>query len=111
MFVIGAVRVWDPPTRLTFGWRQASFAPDQETEVHVRFDPVGAETRVTVEHFAWDTIPQEHAARHGMPLFVFQQRNAEWWQALLESLRARLTSELTRVGTPSARESIWPRAA
>lgn len=92
VFVVGAVRVWDPPTRLTFGWRQASFAPDQTTEVHVRFDPVGAETRVTVEHFAWDTIPQEHAARHGMPLFVFQQRNAEWWQALLESLRARLTS-------------------
>jgi hypothetical protein len=27
-------------------------------------------TRVTVEHFGWDTIPQENAARHGFPLGI-----------------------------------------
>ena len=33
---IGAVRVWDPPRRVVFGWRQATFSPDQDTEVTVR---------------------------------------------------------------------------
>lgn len=90
VFEIGRIRAWEPPSRLVFSWRQATFSTDQETEVHVRFDEVGRETRVTVEHFGWDTIPQEHAARHGFPLFVFQQRHAEWWRALLEALRGRV---------------------
>ena len=85
VFEIGRIRVWEPPTRLVLGWRQASFAHGQETELHVRFDAIGAETRVTVEHFGWDAIPQRHAARHGFPLGVFQLRLAEWWQALLAS--------------------------
>lgn len=86
VFEIGQIREWNPPVRLVFSWRQDTFAPDQETEVHVRFEPVDGGTRVVVEHFGWDAIPQEHAARHGFPLFIFQQRHAEWWQALLHSL-------------------------
>jgi uncharacterized protein YndB with AHSA1/START domain len=89
-FVIGEVRVWDPPRRLVVTWRQASFAPDQSTELHVRFEPAGEQTKVTVEHFGWDTIPQHHAARHGFPLATFQLRFAEWWQQLLRNLRDRL---------------------
>jgi uncharacterized protein YndB with AHSA1/START domain len=48
IFEIGQVTVWEPPDRLAFSWRQASFSPDQRTEVHVRFEHVGSETRVTV---------------------------------------------------------------
>ncbi|HEX4247769.1 MAG TPA: SRPBCC domain-containing protein [Pseudonocardia sp.] len=88
-FEIGRVRVWQPPERLVLSWRAASFPPDRETEVHVRFEPVDEGTRVVVEHIGWDGIPQEHAARHGFPLFAFQQRLAEWWQTLLGSLAAR----------------------
>jgi uncharacterized protein YndB with AHSA1/START domain len=91
-FEIGPVRVWDPPRRLVFGWRQARFDEDQSTEVSVTFDAVESGTRVTVEHFGWDTIPQEHAARHGIPLGVFQQREAEWWQVLLRSLGEHVAS-------------------
>ncbi len=58
----------------------------------VRFDPVENGTRVTVEHFGWDAIPEDYAARHRFPLNAFQQRLAEWWQALLGSLAARLTT-------------------
>jgi uncharacterized protein YndB with AHSA1/START domain len=87
-FVIGEVRVWDPPSLLALSWREASFAADQETELHVRFDPAGEHTRVTVEHFGWDTIPAEHAARHGFPLAIFQRRFAEWWQAMLPGIVA-----------------------
>jgi hypothetical protein len=57
----------------------------------VRFEPAGDETRVTVEHFGWDTIPREHAARHGFPLEVFLRRHAEWWQALLAFYAAHVT--------------------
>jgi uncharacterized protein YndB with AHSA1/START domain len=91
VFEIGRVRVWERPSRLVFRWRQASFDLHQTTEVHVHFEPAGDQTRVTVEHFGWDTIPREHAARHGFPLEATQQRLAEWWQTLLRSFRDRLT--------------------
>ena len=89
-FEIGKIKVWEPPARLVFSWRQASFRLDQQTEVHVSFKAAGDETRVTVEHFGWDGIPLEHAARHSFPLNAFQQRYAEWWRLLLESLNSRL---------------------
>jgi uncharacterized protein YndB with AHSA1/START domain len=91
-FVVGHIRAWDPPHRLVLSWRHASFAPEQETELHVRFDDVddaagpAAQTRVTVEHFGWDRVPPEHAARHGIPLATFQLRFAQWWQELLGAL-------------------------
>ena len=86
---IGRIRVWEPPDRLVFTWRPASFGPSQETEVHVGFEPAAEGSRVVVEHFGWDTIPPEHAARHRFPLFPFQQRLAEWWGDLLASLADR----------------------
>jgi uncharacterized protein YndB with AHSA1/START domain len=88
---IGRIRAWEPPGRLVLTWRPTSFAVGQETEVHVRFEPVDGVTRVVVEHFGWDRIPQEHAARHGVPLLVFQQRLADWWRDLLDSLGALST--------------------
>lgn len=96
VFEIGAVRVWNPGERLVFGWRQASFAPGMDTEVEVRFEPVGDETRVTVEHRGWDTVPIEHVARHRFPDAVFLQRHAEWWRALLDSLASFEASPAAR---------------
>ncbi len=91
VFVIGEVTAWEPGHRLVFGWRQASFAPDQQTRVEVTFEPVGDQTRVTVQHQGWDTVPQAHVARHGFPPMVFSQRHGEWWRDLLASLGERLT--------------------
>ena len=90
IFEIGKVRAWEPPHRLVVGWRQATFTPDQDTEVEVRFEAIGDETRVTVEHAGWDSVPQAHVARHGFPLGVFQQRHGEWWQTLLGAYKMRL---------------------
>ncbi len=90
VFEIGRITAWQPGARLAFTWRQASFAPDQVTEVDIRFEAVGSETRVTVEHRGWETVPQQHVARHTFPDAVFLQRHGEWWQALLASLRSRL---------------------
>jgi uncharacterized protein YndB with AHSA1/START domain len=86
VFEIGRVTAWAPGERFAFTWRQATFAVDQQTEVEVRFEAVGDETRVTVEHRGWDTIPQEHVARHRFPLGVFQLRQAEHWRALLGAM-------------------------
>ena len=88
VFEIGKVRLWDPPHRLVFGWRQATFAPDQDTQVEVRFEAVGEETRVTVEHTGWDSVPTTHVARHGFPIAVFLRRHGEWWQVLLSSYKS-----------------------
>src|SRR4051794_3034896 len=79
VFEIGRVQVWQPPQRLVLSWRQESFAPDQVTEVHVSFEAVGDETRVTVQHFGWDFIPERNAAKHGFPSPIFLQRHAEYW--------------------------------
>jgi uncharacterized protein YndB with AHSA1/START domain len=89
VFEVGKIKVWQPGELLVFTWRQATFGPDQITEVEVRFDPIGEETRVTVEHRGWDTVPVEHVARHSFPNVIFLRRHGEWWEALLASLRAK----------------------
>ncbi|HEY8571378.1 SRPBCC family protein [Phenylobacterium sp.] len=87
VFEIGRIQVWDPPARLVFSWRQANFPLDLHTEVEVRFEAVGEETRVSVEHRGFDQVPADSVARHGFPDEALLMRLAEWWQALLGSLR------------------------
>jgi len=95
-FEVGPVRVWAPGERLVVGWRQATFGPDHATEVEVRFEPAGAETRVTVEHRGWDSVPQDHLARHTFPLSLFNQRQGEQWRAGLGRLRATVVANASR---------------
>src|SRR3546814_20753095 len=71
---VGAVRHWLPGERLTFGWRLPSFAPDQATEVEVRFDAIGAEPPVTVEQHGSDSTPRRHPARHRLALMIYPRR-------------------------------------
>jgi len=89
-FTIGEVSVWEPGRRLVFGWRQATFTPEQHTEVAITFEPVGEETRVTVQHTGWDSVPSAHVAKHGMATVLFAQYHGVWWRTLLASLRERL---------------------
>ncbi len=92
VFEVGRITAWEPGARLAFTWRQASFARDQSTQVEVHFEAVGTETRVTVEHRGWDSVPPEHVARHGFPDAIFLQRHGEWWQVVLAAYRARVPS-------------------
>jgi uncharacterized protein YndB with AHSA1/START domain len=86
-FEIGKITAWTPPFELAFTWRHASFTPDQNTDVTVRFEAIGEETRVTVEHRGWAEIPRQHVARHGFPDHATLLRVAEWWRASLETMR------------------------
>ena len=63
VFEIGRITAWEPPARLVFSWRQATFPPDLHTEVEVRFEPVGEETRVSVEHRGFDRVPAGDGSR------------------------------------------------
>ena len=82
-YEIGKVICWRPGERLCFDWRPSTFAAGEKTEVEVRFEAFGDETRVTVEHRGWDSIPQAHVARHGFPLHATQARLGEHWRGLL----------------------------
>jgi uncharacterized protein YndB with AHSA1/START domain len=88
-FEIGRISIWEPGRRLVFTWRPASFAPEQSTEVEVRFEGVGDETRISIEHRAWDTIPRRHVARHGFPEHVTLEHVADRWRASLTMLKER----------------------
>ena len=88
VFEIGRVTAWERGRRLAFSWRQATFTPDQVTSVEVTFEALGEETRVTVTHRGWDSIPQDHVARHGFPLAATQMRLAEYWRGQLHALAA-----------------------
>ena len=92
-FEIGRISVWDPGKRLVFAWRQASFSVQQATEVEVCFEAVGAETRISIEHRAWDTIPRRHAARHGFPEHATLQRAADWWRNSLHAFRGLIAGD------------------
>ena len=86
VFEVGRVTAWEPGVRLAFGWRQATFTPEQATDVEVTFEAVGEETRVTVVHTGWDSVPREHVAKHGMENGYFQKRHGDWWRELLDRM-------------------------
>jgi uncharacterized protein YndB with AHSA1/START domain len=90
-YEIGKIKVWEPGARLVFGWRQATFTKQQDTEIEVRFEPMGGETRVTVEHRGWDSVPKDHVARHTMTEAVFLRLEGEWWQTMLGRLQRFMT--------------------
>lgn len=90
IFEIGKVLAWEPPARLVFSWRQASFPPDLVTEVEVTFEAVGQETRVSVEHRGFSQVPADSAARHGFPDPALLARLAEFWQAQIRAMGARI---------------------
>lgn len=91
VFEIGRITAWEPPHRLEFTWRQASFPPDLHTEVELRFEAFGEETRVSVEHRGYHQVPVESAARHRFPDAVLLGRLGDYWRGQLASLRSTLS--------------------
>jgi hypothetical protein len=83
----GQIRVWEPPARFVLEWRAANFAPEEQTEIEVRFAASGESTLVTLEHRGWSDIRADHPARHGEAVPAFIRQLGLWWADLLSSLR------------------------
>ncbi len=86
---IGAITIWEPPTRFAFTWRGINFAPGEVTTVDVSFVTSGEGTRVVLEHRGFAALPSNHPVRHGKPVDVFIRDLGMWWGGLLTSLRER----------------------
>jgi hypothetical protein len=93
---VGRVRVWDPPRRLTFTWRNANFGAHEETEVDVEFVPATAGTLVTVTHRGFSVLHPDHPARHGLQGADFSRMIGLWWGELMSSLREVCTARRSK---------------
>jgi len=87
VFEVGRVRIWQPPERLAFSWRNANFGPSEQTEVEVEFKPTASGTLVTVTHRGWATLRPDHPARHGLSGADFARMIGLWWGDQMTSLR------------------------
>jgi hypothetical protein len=87
VFEVGRVRVWEPPTRVAFSWRNANFAPSESTEVEVEFAPTTTGTLVVVTHRGWEALRPDHPARHGNVGADFSRMIGLWWGQQMSSLR------------------------
>ncbi|HEX5054127.1 MAG TPA: SRPBCC domain-containing protein [Planctomycetota bacterium] len=86
-FELGRVTAWQPPERLAFTWRNATFAPLEQTAVDVHFAAAGDGTLVTVRHSGWLSLRRDHPARHGMADAEFARSVGMWWSQQLTALR------------------------
>lgn len=87
---LGRVLAWEPPYRILLEWRLSNFSPGEKTEVEVRFEPVGAETRVSIEQRGLRLLRPGHPARHGQGDPLFEITVGRWWRETLGFLRARI---------------------
>lgn len=94
---VGQVRVWAPPQRLAFTWRNANFAPGEQTMVDVEFAPAAAGTLVTVTHRGLAALRPGHPARHGLQGAAFSRMIGLWWGDQMSALR-EVCAELRRPG-------------
>jgi uncharacterized protein YndB with AHSA1/START domain len=90
---VGRVKVWEPPHRLSFTWRNAAFAADESTSVDIEFAPTVSGTLVTVTHSGLSTLRADHPARHGLQDAQFSRMIGLWWGEQMSSLRV-LCAEL-----------------
>ncbi len=75
------------PRRLCFTWRNANFAPHEQTAVEVEFAAVASGTLVTVTHSGLAALREDHPARHGLQGTGFSRLIGLWWGEQMTSLR------------------------
>lgn len=83
----GTVTHWAPGSKLVLEWRAVNFAPNEKTEVEVRFEKSPSGTLVTVKHRGFSRLRADHPVRHGEPPAAFIAAMGLWWGGLMTSLR------------------------
>lgn len=94
-FEFGQVKVWEPPERIVLDLGGRDFAPDEWTEVEIRFSAEGQATRIDIEHRGFRKLAPDHPVRHGMDDHSFYDMMGLWWGDLLAQI-ARYGSETPR---------------
>jgi uncharacterized protein YndB with AHSA1/START domain len=84
---VGRIRLWEPPHRLAFSWRNANFAADENTDVEITFEPNSSGTLVTVVHSGLASLRADHPARHGNQGAAFSRMMGLWWGEQMSALR------------------------
>jgi uncharacterized protein YndB with AHSA1/START domain len=87
VFEVGRVEAWDPPRRVAFTWRNANFAPGENSAVEVLFSPTATGTRVCVTHRGLAALRPDHPARHGLQGAEFNRQIAMWWGEQMSAWR------------------------
>ena len=98
---VGRVRVWEPPRYLTFTWRNANFAPHEQTQVDVQFEPTASGTLVTVTHSGLSGLRADHPARHGLADAEFCRMIGLWWGEIVTALRLHCKAVQSAAQSPS----------
>src|SRR5262249_1545853 len=89
VYEYGRIKIWRPPGRLVFEWRNANFAAAEATEVEVLFEEIASGTRVTLHHRGWSSLRPDHPARHGLAPAAVVRMIGMWWADLLTAFRER----------------------
>jgi uncharacterized protein YndB with AHSA1/START domain len=84
---VGRIRVWEPPHRLAFSWRNSNYGAGESTDVEVTFEPNSSGTLVTVSHSGLASLRTDHPARHGNQGADFSRMIGLWWGEQMSSLR------------------------
>lgn len=53
---VGRITSWRPGERVLIEWHPAEWAPGEVTEIELRFEPAGNDTKVTLEHRGWGRL-------------------------------------------------------
>jgi hypothetical protein len=93
VYEYGRIKVWQPPARLLFEWRNANFVGAEVTEVEVLFEEIGHGTRVTLHHRGWAALRPDHPARHNLEAAAFSRMIGMWWADLLGEMREHARSQ------------------
>ncbi len=55
-FEVGRIVAWEPGKRLAIEWRQASWEPEETTEIEFLFEPADGGTHLRIEHHKWGAL-------------------------------------------------------
>ena len=86
-FELGKILHWAPPEKLVFEWHSPNYRDDQVTFVEVNFKSIDTGTRATLVHRGWDSLPENHPARHGLRDWDFINLWGGMWKDHLQAIR------------------------
>lgn len=56
IFEVGRIVTWEPGKRIVIEWRQASWEPDEVTEIEFIFKAVDSGTQLRIKHHRWGRL-------------------------------------------------------